>query len=129
MTLGSRCLVCLLLHNLVAPSWAAGDPGRGERVFQYCYSCHSVERTETQRLQGPNLAGIVGRRIAGEAGFAYSPAMRAFAEREESWSEALLERYLAAPYKAVPKTSMGFGGVPDDEERADLIAYLKQAGR
>jgi cytochrome c len=104
-----------------------GDPVRGETVFQYCYSCHSVQPDETN-LQGPNLHGIVGRTIASQNGFAYSPALQAFAQREKRWSEELLERYLAAPYKLVPKTSMAFPGVEAPDERADLIAYLRSKG-
>jgi cytochrome c len=104
-----------------------GDPVRGEKVFQYCYSCHSVQPDETN-LQGPNLYGIVGRRIASQEGFTYSPALRAFAQQEERWSETLLDRYLAAPYKLVPKTSMAFPGVEVQDERADLIAYLRSKG-
>ena len=104
-----------------------GDPVRGEKVFQYCYSCHSVQPDETN-LQGPNLHGIVGRRIAAQDGFAYSPALRAFAQQEERWSEVLLDRYLAAPYKLVPKTSMAFPGIEAQDERADLIAYLRSKG-
>jgi cytochrome c len=101
-----------------------GDPARGEKVYQYCYSCHSV-RPDEKNLQGPNLRGIVGRRIAAQKEFPYSPAMRAFAQRETRWSEMLLDRYLTAPYKAVPKTSMAFAGIDEAEERADLIAYLR----
>ena len=101
-----------------------GDPVRGEKVFQYCYSCHSVQPDE-MNLQGPNLHGVVGRRIASQDGFSYSPALRAFAQQEERWSEALLDRYLAAPYRLVPKTSMAFPGVEAQYERADLIAYLR----
>jgi cytochrome c len=119
-------LAALLLLAASVPSAGAGDTGRGERVFQYCYACHSVEPGETG-LQGPNLRGIVGRRIAAERGFGYSPAMRAFAEREERWSDALLDRYLAAPDKVVPQTSMGFPGLAEAQERADLMAYLRAA--
>lgn len=104
-----------------------GDSVRGEKVFQYCYSCHSVHPDETN-LQGPNLYGIVGRRIASQDGFTYSPALRAFALWVERWSEALLDRYLATPYKLVPKTSMAFPGVEAQDERADLIAFLRSKG-
>ena len=104
-----------------------GDPVRGEKVFQYCYSCHSVQPDEIN-LQGPNLHGIVGRRIASQEGFSYSPALRAFAEEEDRWNEALLDRYLTAPYKLVPKTSMAFPGIEAQDERADLIAYLRSKG-
>jgi cytochrome c len=104
-----------------------GDPVRGEKLFQYCYSCHSVRPDETN-LEGPNLRGVVGRRIAAEDGYAYSPALRAFARQEERWSEALLERFLAAPYRIVPKTRMAFPGMEAQDERADLIAYLRSMG-
>ena len=45
----------------------------GERAFQKCYSCHSVDRNEKD-LSGPNLAGVVGRRAAALPNFVYSPA-------------------------------------------------------
>jgi cytochrome c len=114
----------VLLGLAITGALADGDPVRGERVFQYCYSCHSVQPDETN-LQGPNLHRIVGRRIASQEGFTYTPALRAFAQREERWSEALLDQYLAAPYKLVPKTSMAFPGIEAQDERADLIAYLR----
>ncbi|MEZ0171103.1 cytochrome c family protein [Microvirga sp. TS319] len=108
MNWGLGPLPALLLGISAAGAWAdGGDPVRGERVFQYCYSCHSVQPGETN-LQGPNLHGIVGGRIASQEGFSYSPALRAFAPREERWSEDLLDLYLTAPYKLVPKTSMAF---------------------
>lgn len=117
--------VALLLGITVIGAHAGGgDPVRGERVFQYCYSCHSVQPGETN-LQGPNLYGVVDRRIASQEGFSYSPALRAFAQQEGRWSEALLDRYLAAPYKLVPKTSMAFPGIEAQDERADLITYLR----
>ena len=106
----------------------AGDARRGERVFQYCYSCHSVVPGETG-LQGPNLVGIVGRPVAAQQDFEYSPAMRAFAAREPVWTEELLDRFVAAPARIVPQTSMEFPGVDDAIERADLLAYLGAAGR
>jgi cytochrome c len=114
-------LAAFLAHG----AHAAGDPARGERVFQYCYSCHSVDPNETAILQGPSLAGIVGRRIAGQQGFEYSPALRAFAAEHGTWSEGLLDRYVAAPQEVVPKTTMAFRGVEEAQERADLIAYLE----
>jgi cytochrome c len=119
----------VLLPGLAATTaWSgSADPARGERLFQYCYACHSIEPGETN-LPGPNLRGIVGRPIAAQAEFDYSSAMRAFAQREGRWNEALLDRYLTAPYKLVPKTSMSFPGLAEADERADLIAYLRSTG-
>lgn len=115
----------LLLQPLAG---VAGDAARGERVFQYCYACHSVDPGETN-LQGPNLAGIVGRPIAAQDGYEYSPAMRAFAAREKVWSEELLDRYIAAPDAVVPRTTMEFHGLEEASERAGLIAYLRSIRR
>jgi len=104
-----------------------GAVARGEKAFQYCFSCHSVEPAETN-LEGPNLRGIFGRKIASQEGFKYSPAMRALAQRYERWSEQLLDRYMMQPEALVPKNSMNFNGLDDAAERADLIAYLRATG-
>lgn len=109
------------------PAYADGDAARGDRVFQYCFACHSVEPGETN-LSGPNLRGIVGRPIAAQEGFDYSPALKAFAARHGTWSVERLDRYVAAPEEEVPKTTMGFRGVEDRQERADLLAFLKASG-
>jgi cytochrome c len=107
------------------PALCAGDPARGERVFQYCYSCHSVDPSEQATLQGPSLVGIVGRGIAAQDGFEYSRALRAFGREHGAWSEELLDRYIAEPERVVPKTTMAFRGVDDADERADLMAFLR----
>ena len=43
------------------------------------------------------------------------------------WSEETLYEYLLNPKKYIPGTKMVFAGLKKPEERADLIAYLKQA--
>ena len=43
------------------------------------------------------------------------------------WYEATLDQFLENPTRFVPGTKMGYAGVKDDQERADLIAYLKEA--
>lgn len=108
-------------HALAAESSVAG-----ERAFQYCYSCHSLDPSEAG-LQGPALNGIVGAAIASRA-FDYSPALRAFAAEHGVWTEPLLERFIADPEALVPGTAMMFHGVRDPDERTVLIAYLKAAG-
>ncbi|MBL8707426.1 MAG: cytochrome c family protein [Rhodospirillales bacterium] len=100
---------------------AEGDPARGEKVYERCEGCHSIERDRI----GPRHQGVVGRKAASIAGFAYSPAMKASGL---TWDEATLDRFLEGPTKLVPGTRMGFAGVPEERDRADLIAYLKQSG-
>ncbi len=41
-----------------------------------------------------------------------------------TWNAKTLDRFLADPMRAVPGTEMGYDGVKDAKERADLIAYL-----
>jgi cytochrome c len=114
----------MVLH--AAGAFAAGDPERGAVVFQKCYACHSVVPGETG-LTGPNLAGVVGRRIASAPGFDYSPALAALAEQGAGvWTEAAMDAFIRAPEELVPGTEMTFVGLPDAGERADVIAFLRQ---
>jgi cytochrome c len=122
-------VLALLAATMPNGAQAAGDPVRGAHVFQYCYSCHTVDPNEKATLQGPDLVNIVRRRVAGQTGFDYSPAMRAFAERHDVWSEDLLDRYITDPESLVPNTTMNFGGLEDPQERSDLMAFLKAQTR
>ncbi len=98
---------------------AAPAPG-GETLFrQRCQSCHSVAPGRTTPL-GPNLVGVVGRK-AGSTPFRYSPALKASGL---TWNRATLDRFLAAPTRAVPGTRMVVA-VPDAAQRAALIGYLE----
>lgn len=111
---------------MVAAGATAGSPppSAGERAFQKCYSCHSLEPGRND-LEGPTLHGIVGRPIAAEPGFAYSPALRELAGEHERWTEELLDRFIADPEAVAPKTSMAFAGIANTGERAALLDYLK----
>ena len=113
----------LALAAAVSPSAASG-----EKAFQRCYSCHSVDPKE-QDLEGPNLAGVVGRPAATLRGFRFSPAMRAAGARGLVWTEAALDRYLRDPEAMAPKTSMNMPPLRNPRERAAIIAYLKANSR
>ena len=111
-----------------APKQQASDAelmARGERAYQKCYSCHALEPGKND-LQGPTLHHIVGRPIAVEPGFSYSPAMRRFAETEGYWGKGLLDKFVADPEALVPGTSMTFHGISDADERKALVAYLER---
>jgi cytochrome c len=106
---------------LAGPASAeTGDPARGETVYARCKGCHAIERDRV----GPRHSGLFGRRAGGVEGYAYSDAMRASGL---VWDEETLDRFLADPRGVVPGTTMGFAGVKDARERADLIAYLRSA--
>jgi cytochrome c len=110
---------------------AAADPQQDEVAFQKCYACHSVQPAETG-LEGPNLAGIVGRAVASVPDFAYSNGLKALPARGyRTWTKAALDAFLTSPEDFAPGTAMTFVGMPDARERADVIAYLAghEAGR
>lgn len=105
-----------------------GNAARGERAFQRCFACHSVDPDEPAKLQGPNLSKLLGRPAAQLPGFAYSQAMRNKAVAGLVWDAATLDRYLADPDSVVAGTAMSVPPVRDAQERADLVAYLARSG-
>jgi cytochrome c len=122
-----RGLVCAaLVLSAAGPARAEGDPARGARVFQRCYSCHSVDPAE-RNLQGPNLASVMGRRAGTLPQFEYSEAMTAAGRDGLVWTEEALDRYVVDPQAMVPGTAMGPVRISNPADRADLIAYLKNA--
>ena len=98
-----------------------GDPAAGKAIYERCAACHSLAHDRA----GPRHCGLFGRRAGSVAGFEYSEAMK---RSRIVWDERTLDRFLAAPPRAIPGTSMGDAGIADARERADLIAYLRQAG-
>jgi cytochrome c len=99
-----------------------GDPTAGEAIYTRCLACHALAYDRT----GPRHCGLFGRRAGSVKDFAYSDAMK---RSTIVWNRTTLDRFLANPLAAVPGTSMGYAGITDRRERADLIAYLDQANR
>ncbi len=83
-------------------------------------ACHATE--EGRNKIGPSLHDLVGRHSASIAGFAYSDAMKRF---DKIWDEATLNTYLTDPKATVPGTKMIFPGLKNQQERDDIIAFLK----
>lgn len=108
----------------------AGPPSlaAGERAYQKCFSCHALEPGRND-LSGPTLHAVVGRPIAAERGFDYSPALKRFAAVNPAWTRPLLDRFVADAEGLVPGTAMNFHGISDSAERRALIDYLDRAGR
>ena len=105
----------------------ASAPSAGERAFQKCYACHSLEGPDPD-AQGPSLKGIVGRKIASQPGFTYSPALRGYAAKQARWDRKTLDTFIANPQAIVPGNRMGFFGIDNAEERKALIAFLTATG-
>jgi cytochrome c len=110
---------------LAGPACAAPprEAARGERLYRQCVACHALEPGRNTPA-GPTLHAIVGRAIAGETGFNYSPAMRRFAYNHQFWTPELLDRFLANPGAVVPGSEMGFAGLVESDDRRTLIEWL-----
>ncbi len=100
---------------------AAATPEEGAKVFRKCQSCHTAEK-DGKNLTGPWLYDVVGRKVATEAGYNYTDAMK---EHGGEWTYERLNTYLTDPRAVVPGTKMSFAGLPKVKDRADVIAYLR----
>lgn len=110
----------------IKPLLLKADAAAGETVFKKCASCHTVDKGGANKV-GPNLWGLVNRPIGSHEGFSYSAGMKTFSEGGKVvWDYDHLSFFIEAPKKHVPGTAMGFAGVKKPDERANLIAYLRE---
>ena len=94
----------------------------GQDSFKKCLSCHTPQK-DGRNGTGPNLWGIVGRKLGSHAGFPYSEAMK---NKGGEWSWESLAAYLHDPKGAIPGNKMAFPGIRDNAELADVLAYLRK---
>jgi cytochrome c len=104
---------------LVAALVAGGaDVEHGKKVFLACAACH----TEKPDAVGPSLKGVFGRKSAAIDEFRYSGPMK---RANLIWDEGNLREYIADPQAKVRGNRMPFGGLHNQNDLDDLIAYLK----
>lgn len=106
--------------TLSAQAAGAGDPKKGEDVYNQCMACHAI----AYDVVGPRHAGLFGRKAGSLPDYDYSPAMK---KSGVVWNAKTLDAFIKDPQKFIPGTKMPFGGIADDQERADLIAYMEIA--
>jgi cytochrome c len=119
MRSSSALLAAALAAGFAASAHAApaGDAAKGEDAFEdRCTQCHTIGGI----AQGPNLAGVVGRKAGASPGFPYTAALKASGL---TWTPANLERFIAGPQALIPGTAMTVT-VPSAAERANIVAYL-----
>jgi cytochrome c len=123
MMMKKMFLAAAALSLMTGAALAEGDAAKGEKVFNQCKACHDAEKGVNK--VGPTLKGIIGRQIATVEGYNYSEDMKAFGAARGTWDDATFLEYIENPKKDVPKTKMAFPGIKKEDQRADLLAYLK----
>jgi cytochrome c len=97
---------------------ASVDKGKSTKQ---CQACHTFEKGGPNRV-GPNLWNIVGsERGEGRGGFNFSKAMKA---KGGKWTYDELDKFLTDPRGYISGTAMTFAGIKNDQQRADVIAFL-----
>jgi len=105
----------------IAPLLAKANAEAGEKAAKKCASCHTFEKGGANKI-GPNLWNVVGAKHAAHAGFSYSSVMQGMAGE---WDYEALNKFIYSPRAYANGTKMTFAGIKSDQERADVIAYLR----
>lgn len=117
-------VVALSMLAWLSPAVAEpGDAARGQRNFRVCAPCHSLE--PDQSMTGPSLSVMWGRKAGSLPSFErYSGALKSSGI---IWDDRSLDAWLTDPGRMVPENEMPFNGIKDPQQRADLLAFLKEA--
>lgn len=99
----------------------AGDAAKGKKVYNKCKACHSLDAGKNKI--GPSLHGVIGRKAGAVDGFKYSSALM---DSGIVWTEDQLSAYLEKPKEFIPGNKMAFAGLKKEDQRADVIAYIKE---
>lgn len=115
----------------VPPDWGTvlktADVAAGEAKTAACRSCHNFDPAGTNGI-GPGLYGVVGRKPGSHPGFAYSPAMEAFAAKQPIWDFDHIYDFIKGPQAYISGTKMTFIGLKQPQDRINVIAYLHTLG-
>jgi cytochrome c len=106
----------------IAVLLASADVEKGKTIAKQCQACHTFEKGGPNRV-GPNLYNIVeDERGKDRGGFNFSAAMKA---KGGTWTYEELNKFLTNPRGYISGTAMTFAGISNDQQRADVIAYLR----
>ncbi len=111
-------------HTILQARIAAANVAQGEAAAVACAGCHTFGQGEGPRF-GPNLYDIVAALVGRSAGFAYTAGMQALNAEGAIWTYDRLDTFLTSPAAMVPGTGMFFAGIPAEQDRANVIAYLR----
>ena len=102
---------------------AAAAQEDGARLFEPCRACHSLDPA-AQGMPGPNLSGLIDRKVGSDPAFDYSPALRKARDEDLIWDAGRLDAFLADPAKMFPALWMSMRGIEDVAERQSLVSFL-----
>jgi cytochrome c len=105
----------------IGPFMQKADPKRGEQVAKVCLQCHTFAKGEANKI-GPNLFDVMEENIASVPGYTFSSALSA--DKSKKWDPDELNVWLWHPQDFAHGTKMTFAGLPKEQDRADVIAYL-----
>ena len=115
----------------VPPDWGTvlpkADVAAGQAITAKCASCHQFDPAGTNGT-GPGLFGVVGRKPASHPGYSYDQAMTDFSAKNPVWTYDLLYNFLKSPQGFIPGVKMTFVGLPQPQDRINVIAYLHTLG-
>src|SRR5882757_2638324 len=115
--------IALLLLTAGRAMAEPGNAGRGERMYRACVACHSLE--PNRNMTGPSLAELWNRKSGSIPSFPrYSPALKAAGI---VWNDDTLDEWIKDPRHFIAGNTMTFPGMKDTRQRADLLAFLKEA--
>lgn len=112
-----RFALLFSIFAVAAPAWA-GDADHGEKLYEACQDCHSLDKNEV----GPRHRGVFGRVAGSLADYHYSTALK---NSGIVWNDETLDKWLTNPQAFVPGAKMYFH-VADATDRADIIAFLRE---
>ena len=109
-----------LLTMMLSCAAAADD---GSVLFEPCRACHSLDPV-AKVMAGPNLAGLIGRKVAGDPAFDYSPVLRSARGQGRVWNAGTLEAFIADPETMFPGTWMSRVPIGSAAAHAALARFI-----
>ena len=106
----------------IGPKLKDANVEKGKALFvQQCFTCHTIDKGGANKV-GPNQWNIVGRPKGSHEGVSYSSGMKAMGG---NWSYEDINHMIFKPTTYVKGTKMAFAGLAKEQDRADVIAYLR----
>jgi cytochrome c len=112
----------VLVSSAAASAAFAQDVAAGKTSFGKCIACHMIGEGAKTKI-GPELNGLDGRKAGTATDYSYSEANK---NSGITWNAAEFKDYIKDPKAKIPNTKMSFVGIKNEQEAADLWAFLAQ---